>query len=278
MRKLTAVILSLFILLMPFCATEVMAEQEEIPSLVSIEFNNAKINEEISKDVNKYTLTLDSATSTPTLKSYEISGSAQLFVNYKLDEAMHQTGVVVTLEYVGGSVEYTFDYTNASYDKTSGNNLLADISCPNCKVYPEINDKTVNYKLFIPSDLTELNISTVTQDINAYCDLPKSISLAADQEPEFTITVTAANGKTRVYKLQVKRVDKNTNEVAGEIKTDGEEAIVSDELFFKKPEFLVTAGCIAGGILLIAVILAIIKRITVKPEDEEEPEFFDGKE
>ena len=82
MRKLTAVILTLFTLLISFSAVEVMAEQEEIPSLVSIEFNNAKINEEISKDVNKYTMTLDSATSTPTLKSYEISGSAQLFVNY----------------------------------------------------------------------------------------------------------------------------------------------------------------------------------------------------
>lgn len=270
MKKLITAVLLICVLTAPICAFA-----DDTPALTEISFKGAEINEKFSPDRKDYTLTLDNPEVTPTLESYAVDGSAKLFVNYNLDTAKHQTGVTVTLEYAGGSSAYSFNYINAAYDTTSANNRLKDITCPYCEVYPEVSARTANYKLYIPSDLTVLNITTVTEDINAYCDLPKTISLSPQQEPEFSLTVTAANGDTRAYSLKIKRIDKTTDEVALEIKNKSENPVINNELIFSNPVFIIAAVATFGGAVIVIILIKLLKRITVKAQEADETEFFD---
>lgn len=271
-KRFAVTALMLLILAAPLNA---YALQEDIPALNSISFNGAAIDGEFTPEKKEYTITLKDADASPTLKSYELSGSAQLFVNYELDAAKHQTGIIVTLSFEGGSAQYRFAYSNASYNSTSGNNLLADIICANGEVYPKVSKRHTKYRLYIPSDLTELNIRTVTQDINASCSFTEYIKLAADSEPELTLTVTAANGKTKAYSLQVKRLEKTVAEVQSETKQGDLSEIIKAEFFYNRPAFAVVIISSAAGIAVIAALLSLFRRITVKAEDPDETEFFD---
>ena len=120
-----------------------------------------------------------------------------------------------------------------------------------------------------------LKITTVAQDVNAYCDLPKLISLSPEQEPELSVTVTAANGKTRAYKLKIRRIGKTTEEVAEEMQKKGTNTFAKSELFYRRPEFIIAASAVVFGAVFIVAMLGILKRIAIKAEDSDEIEFFD---
>ena len=258
-------------------AEDTVPQPEATPVLSEISFRNAEINEEFSPFINDYTLTLEDSTLTPTLKSYEVKGTAEVFVTYSLDEAKHQTGIVVTLEYESGTTVYDFTFSNAQTYSGSANNCLYELNCRLGEVYPAINDKDTEYKLYIPSDLTTLQLSAATQDIGAYCEIPKEIELNADQEPNITVTVTASNGETRQYNFKVKRLNKTSEQVRAEMNSPDFETLVKGELFYQKPSFIITVLASAGGILLIVVFVSLAKRLTVKAEDADEVEFFDDK-
>ncbi|MCR5207184.1 MAG: hypothetical protein K6C14_01745 [Eubacterium sp.] len=270
MKRLTLIITALLLLVTGISAHAA----EEPPTLTAVSFNGAKIDGDFSPDIRDYTVTLDNPETPPTLESYSQSGSAELFVTYELDAARHQTGVLITLSFDGGSTQYRFKYSNPAYDSTSANNLLKDIECSLCEVYPEINDSLTNYRLYIPSDMTELNIHTVTKDINAVCEFPQSIILSADQEPVLTLTVTAANGETRAYTLQVKRLDKTSGQIKAELK-NGKNSILRSELLVLSPVFFAAVISAVIGLAVVIITLGILKRRTVKAEDAEEFSFFE---
>lgn len=276
MKKLLTLIVSTAILLsMPICAYAADKQAEvSIPVLESISFKNAVINEEFSPSRFDYTISLDDNELTPTLDAYSLSGDANIFVTYSADEANHQNGIVATIEHDNGSLIYTFMYSNVSYE-VNGNNILADVNCTLGEVYPAINDKQTEYKLYIPSDLTELSLSAVTQDINAICDMPAQISVNAGQEPVINLTVTASNGEKRLYTLQTKRLNKTSYEVKKELADPEVKSIVQGELFYQKPQFLTTIVSTIGGILVVLLLVVIAKRLTVKVNDDDEYEFFD---
>ena len=81
-----------------------------VPYLETIAFNNAEIDGGFQKNKTLYTITLDESSVSPTLKSYDINGDADIFVTYNYDGLNHQTGVIVTLAFESGSVIYTFNY------------------------------------------------------------------------------------------------------------------------------------------------------------------------
>ena len=248
--------------------------KDGVPSLDSISFNNAQINEEFKKDVFEYTLTLENPTVTPTLKSYKINGKANIYVTYDNNDSKQQTGINVTLEYENGSVYYKFAYSNADENQSSSNNLLADVQCRLGEVYPKINDSEKNYKLYIPSDLTDINLTVVTQDTGARFDIPKSIIISAEQEPSIALDVYAQNGDKRTYTFKVTRLKKTCTEIENEMKSPDFNSMVEGELFWQKPSFRIVVICTAAGLILILLFTKIAKRLTVKVEDEEEISFF----
>lgn len=275
MKKLLSVIISVVLLacsVQPFFA---MAKDSSAPTLNSISFNGATIDEEFSKNDFDYTITLDSPTETPTLKNYKIDGTANLFVNYSVDETNHQDGIVVTLEYDNGATYYNFMYSNALAYETSSNNFLREIRCNLGEVYPKINENDTSYKLYIPSDLTEINLTATTEELSAIADYPSTIVLSDEQEYTIPVVVTASNGDIREYSFKVKRLSKTSEEIKADMANPSFKSMVYGELFYQKPEFTVGVICAIGGAIVLIIAGAITKRIMIKVGDDDEEEFFE---
>ena len=250
-------------------------EKPQTPQLVSISFKNGTVNEKFSSEVYDYTLKLENPKISPTLKDFKIDGRADLFINYITDEANHQTGVSATLEYENGSTKYNFIYTNAATYEVNSNNQLLELRGTNVEVYPKINRRTTHYKLYIPSDMTVLRLTGVTRDVSAFCVIPYEIEIALDQEPEIPVTVTASNGKTRLYTFDVKRVDKTTAEVEYLMSQKDFKTLAEDEQFYRKPMFYIIVLSVALGLLFIILLFDLMRRISLKVGDDDETEFFE---
>lgn len=272
MRKLSLILAAVITCVSLFTATFYAIAKDE-PTLTAISFKNAAIDGGFKSDVHNYTITLSDNTASPTLENYEISGEANIFVNYKYDTSNHATGLTVTIEYSTGSKIYDFTYSNpASFDKNS-NNILSEIVVPYGELMPKLNDNDTSYTLYIPSDLTTLTITPVTSDIHAYC-AGFEFELLNDQLPTITLPCIASNGSERMYTLNVKRVDKTIEQIDLEMKQPGYTSFVEGTRPFEKPEFIITLCSVIGGIIIIALLVKITKRIAINPYDADEKPFY----
>ena len=246
---------------------------QNAPYLESITFGNAEIDGGFSASKTNFSLTLADPSVSPTLKSYEISGEAKIFVTYNRDDIGRQTGITVTLNFDSGSIKYTFDYANAQEYAVTSNANLAALTCDLAEVQPAINGEDISYRLYIPSDLTQLVITPVTEDVNARCE-PLNMEINESQQPELSFTVVASDGSTKNYKFKVRRVDKTVEEVKAEMEAEDYITFVSNEKFYQKPLFMIIVGSTAVGIMIIALLAAVVKRATINPYDKEEKSFY----
>lgn len=270
--------ISLALTLAAICAGMLLAPvnipaAENAPSLVSISFKNAKIDRTFNEDIHEYTITLEDSSAPPTLESYSITGNANIFVNYVYDETNHQIGLTATLQYDAGSSIYNFTYSNPAAYTVSSNCRLASIYTVFGELSPKINEKDTSYKLYIPSDLTELKITPVTSDINAYC-APVELILSEEQTPKITLTCTASDGTRCNYTLDIKRVDKTTEQVEAEMQQPDYVSFVEGTRLFERPEFIIAVSCAGGGIIVILILFAVTKRIAINPYDKDEKPFY----
>ncbi len=274
MKKILPALLCL-ICLISGCifANAAEAPIQNAPYLESITFSNADIDGGFKTGETYFTLTLQNPNQSAALQSYKINGSANVIAAYTYDNTNRQTGITVTLEFDSGSVIYTFTYSNAPEYEVNSNANLAGINCEYTEVRPEINSKDTAYKLYVPSDMTQINITPVTQDINATAS-STPVMLREGQETEIPITVTASDGTTKKYTFEIIRVSKTTEQVKAEMAQPGYVSFVDGERFYEQPVFAVTAGAVVGGIIVIVIIAAIVKRVAANPYDEDEKEFY----
>ncbi len=251
-----------------------MAMAAEIPSLRAVSFKNATVQEALAPDRYEYTLVLDDPKQTPTLENYEVSGDAKVFTEYLYDSTQRQNGIAVTLEHENGSVKYRFLYQNAQRKTNSSNNYLQSVSCPLGVVYPEISHDTDRYRLYVPSDLTELELSAAPEDVEAHCEVPGTITLSAQQEMKIVIQVTAADGSVRPYTFRVRRMDKTSQEAEQLIREGNTDLLIKSERFYQKPAFLICFFGILGSALLLWLLVNLTKRFAVQVGDSEEVPFF----
>lgn len=248
---------------------------EDTPVLLDISFKNAKLDTEFEPSVYEYTITLDDNTVTPTLEKYLINGDANIFVTYDSDDTNHKTGITATIEYETGSKKYTFKYSNPPQYVVTSNCNLSDVYVFCGEVYPQINDEDTSYKLFIPSDMTNLKISPSTQDINAYCvNNFHETTLLPDQTFTITLTCVAPDGTSKDYTFDIKRSSKTEEEVKVEMRTYGYASLVEGTRFYEKPEFKVACGCVIGGTVIIIALYIFTKRIALNPYDKDEKPFY----
>lgn len=271
-RKISFVFISVICACMVFTPVQAFS-QDAAPELTSISFKNAEIDRSFDSEILEYGLVLEDNETPPTLESYKINGTAEIFITYVYDETNHQTGLTVTLQYDWGSTIYNFRYTNAAEYEKNGNNLLSAIYCTYGELSPALNEEDTEYKLYIPSDLTELTITPVTEDIQAYC-APIELKLSDEQTPKITLYCTASNGREREYLLEIKRVDKTTQQVKAEMAQPGFTSFVDGTRFYQKPEFIITVCAAAAGIIMVIILFVITRRIAVNPYDKEEKPFF----
>lgn len=246
---------------------------QNTPYLENIAFSNAEIDGGFKTGETRFTLTLTNPNQSASLLSYTLNGNAHVVSTYEYDEANRQSGIVVTLKFDSGSVIYTFTYSNPPEYAVNSNANLSGIICEYAEVRPEINNDDTVYKLYVPSDLTEIDLTPVTQDINANAS-SMTLTLREGQETEIPITVTASDGSTKKYTFKLTRVGKTTDEVKAEMAQPGYVSFVDGERFYEQPEFTVTVYAVAGGVIIILIIAAIVKRIAANPYDEQEKDFY----
>lgn len=274
MKKAIAFIITLLTALsLCTCAFAAEAPIKNAPFLESIEFSNADIDGGFKQDKTFYSLTLKDPSQSAVLASYKVNGAADVFATYSYDNSNHQIGITVTLNFANGSVIYTFNYSNVQSYAISSNANLKGLNCEYAEVQPEINKNDTVYKVYIPRDLTELNITPVTDDVNAFA-APINLTLRAGQETDFSTTVTASDGTTKKYTFKIKRVNKTLEEVKAEMADPDFTSFVAGELFYQKPVFTVTVCAVVGGILAVIIILLIIRKVAVNPYDSEEKPFY----
>ncbi|MGN1202116.1 MAG: cadherin-like beta sandwich domain-containing protein [Eubacterium sp.] len=273
MREKISLILICTVCISLFALPIHAAAQDGVPELTSISFKNADIEGGFKSDVQEYGLILDDNNVSPTLESYKIKGNADIFVTYIYDETNHQTGITATLQYEMGSTIYNFSYINSAHYEVNSNNLLASVYCTYGELSPQLNDKDTAYKLYIPSDLTQLTITPVTQDINAYC-APVELILDDGQTPKITLYCIASDGSKREYSINIKRVDKTIQQVKEEMAEPDFTSFVDGTRLYQKPEFIIAVCTAAGGILILIILFIITRRIAVNPYDKEEKPFY----
>jgi len=273
MRRKISLILSLAIVVILFVSSAFNSLAQDAPSIKSISFNNAVIDGSFKPDVYQYGLTLVDSSVTPTLKSYEINGEANIFVNYIYDESNHPVGITATLEFDTGSLIYNFSYTNPAEYSVNANNLLSSLQCSYGELVPQLNDSDTSYKLYIPKDLTQLKIIPVPQDINAYAS-PVELTLNDAQTPEIKISCVASDGSQRDYSFNIKRVDKTLEQVKTEMEQPDYESFVDGTFIYQKPEFLICVCAVLGGAVVLILLWRITRRILVNPYDSDEKPFY----
>lgn len=244
-----------------------------VPYLTAISFNNAEIEGGFNQSKTTFNLVLADTKESPSLKDYAINGNADLFVTYNYDNANVQSGITVTLSYESGTVFYTFNYKNAEKTDVNSNANLLGVICELGELQPKFDKDTTVYKLYLPSDLTHIEIAPVTEDIHAYC-ASLNMELRENQETDFNFIVTASDGTTKTYKFKIKRVNKTVAQVKEEMAQDDFKSFVDGELFYQKPIFNIVFFSSIGGIIIIAVLIAVTKRLIVNPYDSDEKDFY----
>lgn len=267
-KTLYVYFVAFFVMLVPS-----FAQCAESPALLSIHFNNAQIEGDFEPNIFSYELILEDNQISPVLDDFLIRGDANLFITYNYDGINHQTGIVATLKYSSGSLIYTFNYKNAASYEINGENRLKAITCTYGEVSPEINDEVTNYKLYVPNDLTEIHLTPVTREINAYC-APINMILSEEQEPTLFMTVTASNGDSRSYTFKIKRVDKTIEEVDAEMQKPDYVSFTKGIMFYEKLPFIMTACAALFGVIIIIILYFVTRRITVDVYDDEEQDFY----
>ena len=277
MTKIKSKIISLIFVLTILLSlpTSIYAQEEttsQVPTLTSISFKNASLDQEFNPNISEYTITLDDPSVAPTLKENTIDGNAKLFITYEVDSVGKQTGIKATLKYSNISIDYKFMYSNPPKSELSSNNNLGFIDFELCEVYPKLNDKDTNYKLYIPSDLNELKISAATQDPNATCKVPSTIKLNDSQTPTIKIDVTATNSSKKTYTFKLERLDITCEEIKS---LPDSQSLAKDKITNEKLELLLILGAFVLGVIALIVFIVIAKKLTVKVYDEDENDFFD---
>lgn len=269
-------------LLLPFNA---FAKQEKkpqtktinAPTLQSIEFNNARLDGEFLPTEFYYELIVENGAPTPTLKNYEVSKGAEIFVTYNKVDGENGINVEVKNDTLSANYFFEFEYENFEIKRSSNNNLM-QLDCELGYVYPDLNNELTTYQLYIPSDLTELRLTAVPEDLGATCDIPHSIKMTTEQNPVIDATVIASDSTVKVYSFEVKRLELTSNELQDALHDSTYEELIKGEVFHYSPEFRVIVCCAFGGIIVLAIGIAILKRVAVKAQDDDEVEFFDSTE
>lgn len=267
----------LLALAMPFGVLAKDSKQSktvDAPTLQSIEFNDAEIDGEFVPTEFYYKINVSSSGETPTLKSYKVSNGSEIFVTYNQTEGMN--GINVEVKNDTRSTIYSFEYSYGNTDlKINSNNNLKELDCKLGYVYPALNNEDTSYQLYIPSDMTELKLTAVPEDMGASCNVPQSVKMTTEQNPTFEASIIASDGTMKVYTFEVKRLGITSKELKRELKNNSYEDIIKSEVFHKSPRFKVLIFGILGGIIVLIIAVMLLKRVAVKAQDEDETEFFD---
>ena len=121
--------------------------------------------------------------------------------SHNLNYGSNKINVTVTAE-DGGKKTYTINVTRK--DDRSTNNYLSSLKVSNGTLKPGFSKGLVDYSMEVPFSVDKLNISCATEDPKAKCAIHNN-DLVAEKTTKVTVVVTAENGNSRTYSINVKR-------------------------------------------------------------------------
>lgn len=127
----------------------------------------------------------------------KISGAG----NYNLNYGANNINVVVTAE-DGSKKTYTIN-VNRKDDRSSNTNL-SSLSVSNGKLSPGFSKGNTKYNMEVPFSVSKLNISANPEDPKSKVTISNP-DLVAEETTAVKITVTAENGASKTYVINVKR-------------------------------------------------------------------------
>ena len=245
------------------------------PYLESISFDGGKINEPFAGDRYSYTFTLDEPGQRPLLKSYEIT-SGRLYITYNVNEAGAETGIVATVQTQNARRRYEFTYTNVDDVVVNSDASLASIEFNCAYLADDIYEDMPSYTLYIPSDLTVLNIYPVANDANAVCSGPFEFVLEPDQNPAVNITVTASDMTTRTYTFQTVRVSLTQAQFVRCLENGDIDTIIASRPLLSQPGVKIALGAGGFGLALLLVAVPVLRRVFLSTLPPDDIAFFEG--
>ena len=190
------------------------------PGSISFNKNTTSYNVNVNSNITSVNITASAEDSTA-----RIEGTGNRGLNYG------NNALEVNVIAENGSVKtYTINVNRK--DDRSGNNNLSSLSVSSGKLSPGFNKNTINYSMEVPYEVSRLNISANAEDSRARVDI-NNPELVAETTTTVSITVTAENGSTKTYSINVKR-GKDPNKV---LSTDNYLNNLSVSIGMLSPEF-----------------------------------------
>ena len=160
----------------------------------SINFSPGNTNYNVSVDSNITSVDVSGKVEDPTAS---VSGLGRKNLNY----GNNPIYVTVTAEN-GSSKTYTINVNRK--DDRSTNNNLASLKVGNGTLDPGFSKGNTSYNMEVPFDVAKLELSAEAEDSKAKVSI-NNPDLVAEEVTAVTITVTAENGSSKTYTINVKR-------------------------------------------------------------------------
>ena len=194
---------------------------KEVPAsndatLKSVNFSVGELTPEFKSDVTQYTIYGISDTIRKIeLKDYtcdkcsiKVEGGEEVQNNKTVILKDGENAVKITVTSQNGENHKTYNFTVIKGASSFNSNKLKSLTVGQYEISPQFNASTLEYEVKVPKKLTNIEtlLNVTTEDSEAKYKVEGASNLDKD-ENEVTITVTARDGSTSVYKLKVIRED-----------------------------------------------------------------------
>ncbi len=181
--------------------------RDKTNTLSSLSIDGFSISPKFDKNTTNYTLKVKKDVTSIKINASLESSKSSFVKNYgprtvNLDLG-ENTILIQVISEAEGIKKYTIKVTRE--DDRSTNNYLKSLNVDVGNL--KFDKKTLNYSFTVPNDTTSIKVTAQAEDVKSKIDGVKSYNLKEGLN-KITITVTAENGSTRKYTLQVTRIVK----------------------------------------------------------------------
>jgi len=168
----------------------------------SINFNKNNTNYSVSVNADVTNVNINASAED---SGASVSGTGSKSLNY----GKNTFSVVVTAP---NGDKKTYQIIVNRKDDRSSNNNLSSLSVNGGTLSPGFSSNTTNYSLSVPFSVENLNIKATPADSKSKVSIANQNNLIAEETTAVKITVTAENGSSKVYTINVTR-GKDPNKV-----------------------------------------------------------------
>lgn len=179
-------------------------------NLASLTTDQGMLSPSFNKDITNYNISVKQDVASININATKEDNGATItgLGNKKLNYGANKFTITVKAE--NGSTKNYIVTVNRE-DERSNDATLKSISINNGTLSPSFNSSTMDYNIEVPYEVSKLNINAVANDSKAKVSVSNP-DLVEEETTKVTIKVTAENGSTKTYTINVKR-GKNPNKV-----------------------------------------------------------------